>query len=144
ERGGGQCGRVGEGGGRRQVDHVEEVGGVGVAERHRPQVPLGLDQAEDRGVVVGDVGDVVAPGEGGHDHARDAEAVAVVAPGHVGRHLDVGWDVVGGDGGGRGDVVVVAPVLVVALDEEGLVPRPALQGGGDDAGGERFAQLDVL
>src|SRR5436309_887755 len=67
--------RRGEGGGRGEVDHVEEVRGVGVPVGHGPQIPLGLDEAEDRGVVGDDARDVVGPGEGRHHDARHAESV---------------------------------------------------------------------
>src|SRR5205814_8956562 len=94
------------------------------------------------GVVVYDVRHMPAPRVGRRHDARDAEAVAVVAAGLVGRDVDGGCDGVRGHGRGRGDVVVVAAVFVVAPDQQGLAPRQALQGGGDDAGGEGLAQVD--
>jgi hypothetical protein len=60
---------------RLEVEEVEEVVGIGVAVRHRREVPLALEEGEDGGVVVDDVADVVALGVGTDQDGRDAEAV---------------------------------------------------------------------
>src|SRR5581483_12268199 len=70
-------------------------------------------------------------------------AVDVVAAGDV-AGPKVGRDVVGLDRGRRRDVVVVAAVLVVELDEERARPRRRVQHGVHDAGHEGLPELDVL
>ena len=105
-----------------EVERVEQVVGVGVAVGQCAEVPLRLDELEHRRVVVRDVRDVVAPGVGRHDHRRHPERQTVVHARQVGRHVDVGRDVVGAHRGRRRHVVVVAAVLVVGPDQHGLRP----------------------
>ena len=57
---GGQRRRLGERGRPVEVERVEQVVGVRVAVRHRAEIPLRLDELQDRRVVVHDVRHVVA------------------------------------------------------------------------------------
>ena len=97
------------------------------------EVPLALDELEDRGVVVDVVRDVVATRIRRDDHRRHAESVAIVAAGLISGG-QVGWDVVGRDGARRRDMVVVAAVLVVEPDEQRLRPTRAGHDRVDDLG----------
>jgi hypothetical protein len=107
------------------------------------RVPLPLDGGQDRGVVVDDVGDGVRAGVGADDDDRHPGAVQGVATRLAGRP-DGRGDVVGGHGGGRGHVVVVAAVLVVEPDLEGAWPGQSRRDGVDDRCDELLAELDVL
>jgi len=126
-----------------QVQHVQHRYGVGIAEGQRREVPLRLDQLQDRRVVEHLMRDVVATCPRRHDRERHAKAVAVepveaVLAGHQDRA-----DAVRRYGRGRRHVVVVPAVLVIRQDEQRPVPVRAVDDRVDDLGRELLAHRDV-
>src|SRR5258708_18391701 len=83
-------------------------------------------------------------GEGGGGQARHPEPVAVVASWLVGGYVDVGRNVVWGDGCGRWHVIVKAAPFVPDDDEQHVLPLRACRGRLEDAGGECLPYLVVL
>src|SRR5260370_26321055 len=83
-------------------------------------------------------------GEGGGGQARHPEAVAVVASWLVGGYVDIGRNVVRGDGCGRWHVIVKAAPFVPDDDEQHVLPLRACRGRLEDAGGECLPYLVVL
>src|SRR5207302_9518117 len=127
-----------------EVEAVEQVRCVGVPVGERRQVPLRLDQLQDRGVVVDRVRDVVGLCPRRGDHRRYPEPVPVVAAREVRRDVDGRRNRVGGYGGRRADVVVVAAALVVGEDEHGPGPGGPGQDRVDDGCRVGGAERDVL
>src|SRR5258708_17321141 len=83
-------------------------------------------------------------GEGGGGQARHPEPVAVVASWLVGGYVDIGRNVVRGDGCGRWHVIVKAAPFVPDDDEQHVLPLRACRGRLEDAGGECLPYLVVL
>src|SRR5258708_31638656 len=81
-----------------EVDEVGQRAGGGSAPGQGRKIPLQLDGGQDRCVVVDNRRDMARLGERRSDQARDAEPVAVVSPGLVGRNVDGGRNIVRGDG----------------------------------------------
>ena len=117
----GSVGGSANAGGPSRSSRVEQVVRVRVAVGQRAEIPLRLDQLQDRRVVVHLVRHVVVLGERRHDDGRHPEAVAVVRARDAG-HVEAGRDVVGLDRGRRRNVVVVAAVFVVRVDEHRVLP----------------------
>ncbi len=137
--------------GRCEVEVIGHRVGVGVAVGERREVPLALDEGEDRGVVLDHVGDVVAARPRRDHEQRHTEAIAVEAT-RGQRHIRVRErgrigdrsDAVGRDRSRRGHMVVVAAVLVVGDEQSRLVPEPRPRQRADDLSDEALANLDVL
>src|SRR5258707_15650431 len=83
-------------------------------------------------------------GEGGGGQAGHPEPVAVVASWLVGGYVDIGRNVVRGDGCGRWHVIVKAAPFVPDDDEQHVLPLRACRGRLEDAGGECLPYLVVL
>src|SRR5258708_8659898 len=83
-------------------------------------------------------------GEGRGGEARHREPVAVVASWLVGGYVDIGRNVVRGDGCGRWHVIVKAAPFVPDDDEQHVLPLRACRGRLEDAGGEYLPYLVVL
>src|ERR1039457_915225 len=80
---------------------------------------------------------------GGGDQAGDPEPVAVVAPGLVRRHMDIGRNVVWRDGGRRWHGIVKAAPFVPDNDEQHPGPLRACRCRVEYARGECFPDLVV-
>src|SRR5215813_7786122 len=108
------------GGEMRRLAEVDEVGqraGGGVTPGKGRQIPLQLDGGQDRCVIVDNRRDMAWLGERRGDQARDAEPVAVVTPGLVRRNMNIGRNVVRGNGRRWRHVIVEAASLVPDDDE---------------------------
>jgi len=93
-------------------------------------------------VAVDHVGHGVGSGVGGDHHGGDAGPVDVIVPGRV-VGAQARGDVVGRDRRRWGDVVVVAAMLVIEVDEQRVPPRRGGEHGADHALDERLSEGDV-
>ena len=116
-----------------EVEHVQQPPGPRVAAGHRRQVPVVLDEREDRREVGDLVRDVAAPSPRADERKRDAEAVAVETGrvGPRGREFEVRGDVVGRDRPRGRHVIEVTAMLVVGDEQSGLAPQRAMHHGLD-------------
>src|SRR5712692_6279412 len=131
--------------GKRLVAEVEELQhriGGGVAPGERGQSEPGLDEAEDRSVVVDDVRDKVRARVRRDDYGRYANAVSVEDARYVPR-LEHGWNVVGRHRCRRRDVIVVAAVLVIGEEQSRRAPLGTAEETVDNLRRELLAHLDV-